>query len=114
MADRQLDFLHGTVDLLILRTLVRGPLHGYGVSRWLRARTGGVLHLKDAALYQALRRLERKRWVASSWGQSENNRRARFYRLTPAGRRELEAGSTAWRSFAEAVFEVLEPVAEGA
>lgn len=114
MADRHLDFLHGTVDLLILRTLAPGPLHGYGISRWLRQRTGGVLHLKDAALYQALRRLERKGWIESEWGQSENNRRARYYRLTPQGRQELVAGSTAWRSFAGAVFQVLEPAPEGA
>lgn len=114
MADRQLEFLHGTVDILILRTLAPAPLHGYGVSLWLRQRTGGVLHLKDAALYQALRRLERKGWIASEWGQSENNRRARYYRLTAAGRRELAAGTSAWRTFAGAVFQVLEPAQEGA
>jgi transcriptional regulator len=114
MADRQLEFLHGTVDLLILRALAPEPLHGYGISRWLRGRTEGVLHLKDSALYQALRRLERKDWIESEWGLSENNRRARYYRLTPAGRRELNAGATAWRSFAAAVFQVLEPVREGA
>jgi DNA-binding PadR family transcriptional regulator len=94
------------VDVLILRTLAPAPLRGYGISRWLRERTGGVLHLKDAALYLALRRLERKGWI-------ENNHRARYYRLTASGRRELAAGTSAWRGFAGAVFRVLEPAPEG-
>jgi PadR family transcriptional regulator len=111
---RPLDLLQGTLGVLILRTLARQPTHGYGVSQWIRQRTDGVLSVQDAALYQALRRLERKGWIDSEWGQSENNRRARFYRLTTAGRRQLEVEASAWRRYAEAVFKVLEPAPEGA
>ncbi len=114
MAERSLDLIQGTLDVLILRTLAGDPMHGYGISRWIRERTEGVLEVQDAALYQALRRLERKRWVSSEWGASENNRRARFYRLTEEGRAQLRAESSAWRRYAQAVSRVLEPAgAEG-
>ena len=112
MADDTLDLLQGTVDVLILRTLAGDPMHGYGISQWIRARTEGVLSLQDAALYQALRRLERKGWVEAEWGVSENNRRARYYRLTAEGRTQLWREASAWRRYAEAVFRVLEPAPE--
>ena len=109
MATRPMDLLQGTVDVLVLRTLTWGPMHGYAVSRWIHQRTEGVLELDDAPLYKALHRLEKGGLVAAEWGVSENNRRARYYELTPAGRRHLRAEESAWRRYAEAVFKVLEP-----
>ena len=82
MSHRTLSLLQGTVDLLILKALQSGPGHGYTVSRFVRERTDGVLQMEDAALYQALHRLEHKGWIASEWGLSENNRRAKYYSLT--------------------------------
>ena len=111
--DQTLDLLKGTLDVLILRTLAGDPMHGYGISQWIRDRTGGVLQVQDAALYQALRRLEAKGWLAAEWGLSENNRRARYYSLTELGRAQLRAEASAWRRYAAAVFQVLEPVPEG-
>jgi transcriptional regulator len=108
MARQPLDLLQGTLDVLILKTLSWQPMHGYAVSRWIRQRTEGVLAVEDAALYQALHRLERKGWIESEWGLSENNRKARFYQLTGEGRRQLRAEASLWRQYAEAVFKVLE------
>ena len=108
MAAAPLNLLQGTLDVLILKTLSWQPLHGYSISRWIRRRTDGVLGVEDAALYQALHRLERRGWIASEWGLSENNRRAKFYHLTAAGRRQLRAEDGAWRQYAAAVFKVLE------
>ena len=108
MARTALDLLQGTLDVLILKTLSWQPMHGYGVSRWIGQRTDGVLGIEDAALYQALHRLERRRWLESEWGLSENNRRAKFYSLTSEGRKQLRAESSTWRQYAEAVFKVLE------
>ncbi|HJR62498.1 MAG TPA: PadR family transcriptional regulator [Gemmatimonadaceae bacterium] len=108
MAREPLDLLQGTLDVLILKTLSWGPMHGYAVSRWIRQRTDEVLAVEDAALYQALHRLERKGWIAAEWGASEKNRRAKFYQLTPLGRRQLRAEADSWRRYAQAVFKVLE------
>ncbi|MGH7720247.1 MAG: PadR family transcriptional regulator [Gemmatimonadaceae bacterium] len=108
MAREPLDLLQGTLDVLVLKTLSWGPMHGYGVSRWIRQRTDEVLAVEDAALYQALHRLERKGWIESEWGASENNRRAKFYQLTALGRKQLRAEAATWRLYAEAVFKVLE------
>lgn len=104
-----LELLQGTLDVLVLRTVAWQPMHGYAVSRWIRERTDGVIEIEDAPLYKALHRLERDGCVAAEWGVSDNNRRARYYRLTPAGRRRLKAEEQAWRSYAAAVFRVLEP-----
>lgn len=109
MAREPLDLLQGTVDVLVLRTLAWGPMHGYAVSRWIRQRTEGVLEIEDAPLYKALHRLEKERLVSATWGLSDNNRRARFYELTAGGRRRLKAEESAWRTYAAAVFKVLEP-----
>ena len=108
MSHATLALLQGTVDLLILRALQPGPAHGYAVSRWVRERTDGVLSMEDAALYQALHRLEAREWIAAEWGLSENNRRAKYYALTPLGRRQLRSEVSAWRKYAEAVFKVIE------
>jgi transcriptional regulator len=103
-----LDLLQGTLDVLILKTVSWQPAHGYGISRSIRQRTGGVLGIEDAALYQALHRLERRGWIEAEWGLSENNRRAKFYRLTTEGRKQLRAETTTWRQYAAAVFAVLD------
>jgi transcriptional regulator len=104
-----IDLLQGTVDVLILRTLAWQPMHGYAISRWISDRSDGLLAVEGAALYQALHRLERKRWVAPSWGVSDNNRRAKFYQLTAEGRRQLRAETASWQSYADAVSRVLAP-----
>jgi len=109
MGDSTLGLLQGTVDLLILRALQSGPTHGYAVSRWVRERTEGVLTIEDAALYQALHRLEGRGWIEAEWGLSDNNRRAKYYRLTAAGRRQVRAEISLWKRYAEAVFKVIEP-----
>jgi PadR family transcriptional regulator PadR len=108
MSHTTLSLLQGTVDLLILRALQSGTAHGYSVTRWVRERTGGVLAIEDAALYQALHRLEARGWIEAEWGLSENNRRAKYYSLTAEGRRELRVEVTTWKRYAEAVFKVLE------
>ncbi len=100
--------LQGTVDVLILKTLQHSPMHGYGVSRWIRERTEGVVGLDDAALYQALHRLASKGWIEAEWGLSENNRRAKYYQVTPKGREQLRAETAAWRRYATAVLSVLD------
>lgn len=104
-----MELMQGTLDVLILRTLAWGSMHGYAVSRWIRERTGGTIVIEDAPLYKALHRLEAGGYVEAEWGVSENNRRARYYKLTPAGRRQLTHEEAAWRRYAEAVFRVLEP-----
>ncbi|MEO6447175.1 MAG: PadR family transcriptional regulator [Gemmatimonadaceae bacterium] len=109
MARDAMDLLQGTLDVLILRTLTWGPMHGYAVTRWIRERTEGTLSIEDAPLYKALHRLEGGGYVSAEWGLSENNRRARYYRLTAAGRQQLRHEEAAWRRYAEAVFRVLEP-----
>lgn len=100
--------LQGTVDVLILRALDPGPLHGYGIARWLEERTDGVLGLDDAALYQALHRLEARELVTADWGLTDTNRRAKFYSLTATGRQQALAEAGAWRDYAEAVLKVLD------
>lgn len=101
--------LQGTVDVLVLRTLAQGPMHGYAVTRWIRERTQGAIEIEDAPLYKALHRLEGARCIDADWGLSDNNRRARYYKLTPRGRQRLKAEESAWRNYATAVFRVLEP-----
>jgi PadR family transcriptional regulator, regulatory protein PadR len=103
------EMLQGTVDILILRTLAWESMHGYAISRWLDARTDGVLSVDGAALYQALHRLERRKWIAASWGLSENNRKAKYYTITSAGRTQLRTESAVWKAYADAVLKVLNP-----
>ncbi len=100
--------MQGTLDLLVLRTLVPGPMHGYGIATVVRERTAGELNIEDAALYQALHRLERQGLIEAEWGPSENNRRARFYTLTAAGRKRLQADAANWRRYSRAVEAVLQ------
>ena len=109
MPSAPLDLLQGTVDILVLQALAWGPAHGYAVASWIRERTDGVLELEDGPLYKSLHRLERAGYVSAEWGLSENNRRARYYRLTAAGRAQLRAETATWRTYAAAVFKVIDP-----
>ena len=109
MSHTPLSLIQGTVDLLVLRALQQGPVHGYAVSRWIRERTDAVISMEDAALYQALHRLEARGWVESEWGVSENNRRAKYYSLTAAGRRQLRDEVASWQRYAAAMSRVIEP-----
>lgn len=106
--------LPGTVDLVILQTLTQGELHGFEVSRSIRARSDGALELQDAALYQALHRMERAGWVEAEWGISEKGRRAKYYRLTREGRRQLRREIGFWKRYAAGVFKVLAPIGDRA
>lgn len=108
MSDPALTLLQGTVGLLILRALQKGPAHGYAVSRWIRERTDGALAMEDAALYQALHRLEARGWIEAEWGLSDNNRRAKYYALTPAGRKQLRNEISTWRRYADAMLKVID------
>ena len=110
MSKPPLPLLQGSLDLLVLGALASGATHGYGVATLVRDRSGGALEVEDAALYQALHRLERKGQVAARWGVSDNNRRARFYELTADGRKRLRADAANWRRYAQAVSAVLEGV----
>jgi transcriptional regulator len=101
------DQLHGTLDMLVLKTLYDGPQHGYGISERLQQISEDVLRVEEGSLYPALYRMEQRGWIASAWGLSENNRKARYYRLTASGKRQLEAETASWRRLTGAVNRVL-------
>lgn len=101
--------LHGTLDALVLKTLVTGPRHGYAIARWIEEATDELLQIEEGSLYPALYRMERKEWIEAEWGVSELNRRAKFYRLTPKGRKQLAVETEQWARFASAVSKVLLP-----
>ena len=105
----RLSLLQGTLDLLILRTLGLGPQHGQGIARAIQISSDDELLVEHGALYPALQRLEEKGWISAKWGISENNRKARFYTLTKAGRAQLAREQSRWRRFAAAMGRVLEP-----
>lgn len=102
-----LDLVQGTLDVLVLKTLSAEPMHGYAVARWIRSASDEALLVEEGALYPALHRLERRGWIEAEWGLSENNRRAKFYRLTGKGRRALESETSSWGRYVEAVTKVL-------
>ena len=102
------DLLPGTLDMLVLKTLSRGPLHGYGIAQFIQRASSDVLKVEEGALYPALHRLEVRGWLLATWGISDNNRRAKFYRLSALGRRELEAEAAYWRRVATAVTAVMQ------
>ena len=102
------DILRGTLDLLILQALSWGPAHGYNVAKWVETATGDALALGEGTLYPALHRLEERGWVTATWGTSENNRQAKFYALTRAGRARLRVEADNWRRYAAAVFTALD------
>lgn len=101
------ELLQGTLGILVLKALLNGPAHGYGVARWVEATTDDVLRIEEGSLYPALRRLEDRGWVTSDWGVSENNRRARFYTITATGRAHLRAEAAVWMRYSGAVVRVL-------
>lgn len=108
MAETNIEVLRGTLDMLILKALSWGSAHGYGVARWIEQATDDVLRIEEGSLYPALHRLEVRGWIASEWGSSENNRRAKFYTLTPRGRAQLRHEAATWTRYAHAVFAALE------
>jgi PadR family transcriptional regulator PadR len=101
------DQLHGTLDMLVLKVLTVGPQHGYGIATRLERLSAEVLQVEEGSLYPALYRMERRGWIASEWAVTENNRRARFYRLTRAGRRQLDAETHSWTRLSTAVQDIL-------
>jgi transcriptional regulator len=103
-----MDLLQGTLDVLVLRALSRGPMHGYAVARFIHESSTGTFSILDGALYTSLHRLEERGWVESEWGQSEKGKRAKFYRLTTAGHRGLRAATTSWQEYVAAVARVLD------
>jgi PadR family transcriptional regulator PadR len=109
----KLDLLQGTLDLLILRTLIFGRQHGQGIARAILETSREELFVEHGALYPALQRLEERGWISAKWGVSSNNRKARFYSLTPAGRKQLVAETSKWRRLAAAIARVLDPAKEG-
>ncbi len=102
-----LDLLRGTLDVLILKTLTGGPVHGYGVARFIKRVSDEALLVEEGALYPALHRLEKRGWISSEWGVSENNRRAKFYALTTRGDQALAAETSSWSRYVDAVEKVL-------
>jgi len=104
----RIDLPQGTLDLLILKTVALEPQHGWGISERIRQVSRDVLQIQQGSLYPALHRLERQGWIRAKWGVSDNNRRAKYYELTPAGRRQLEDESTSWRTLSTAIESILD------
>lgn len=107
MAGKRIDLLQGTLDLLVLKALALGPRHGLGVSHRIEQITKGIFQVKPGSLFPALHRMEQAGWLKSSWGESENNRRAKYYRLTKAGQRQLEAETEDWQRISLAITSAL-------
>ena len=109
MTSTKAELLQGTLDLLILKTLTTGPLHGYAIAQRIQQRADEVLVVEEGSLYPALYRMEEKSWIASEWGKSENNRRAKYYSLTRSGRKQLEEELALWQRISRAIALVLQP-----
>lgn len=107
--DARTELLHGTLDMLILRTLQWGPQHGYAVAQTIRAQSSDVLQVEAGSLYPALQRLAKKGWVTSKWGQTEANQRAKFYSLTPEGKKQLIRETSRWSELVNAIASVMQP-----
>jgi transcriptional regulator len=107
--DSNKDRLHGTLDALVLKTLSWGPRHGYAIARWLEETTNSAIQVEEGSLYPSLYRMERKGWIEAEWGMSELGRKAKFYRLTAKGRRQLKTETAEWAAFASVVSRVLLP-----
>jgi PadR family transcriptional regulator PadR len=105
----RLELLQGTLDLLILRTLRWGPMHGHGIAKFIQHTSDDVLKIEHGSLYPALQRLLQEAWITAAWGTSDKNRRAKYYRLTAAGRRQLSNEHSRWDRFAQAVARILRP-----
>lgn len=111
-APLQSEMLQGTLDMLVLQTLVLGPAHGHTIAHAIEHGSEEVLQIEHGSLYPALHRLEDRGWIASFWGTSENNRKAKYYRLTPAGRKHLLAQTTRWEQLVRAIGRILKPAVE--
>ena len=107
---QQAEVLQGTLDMLVLQSLLLGPAHGYTIARLIQQRSDDLLQVGQGSLYPALHRLETRKWIASFWGTSENNRKARYYRLTPLGKEQLAAETNKWHQLVHAVSRVLRPI----
>ena len=107
MANARTDLMQGTLELLILKTLARDSMHGYGIAQRIHAAVDDLLKIEDGSLYPALYRMEERGWISSTWDVSENNRRAKFYKLTRAGRKQLEAESANWARISQAITKIL-------
>lgn len=109
MGKDKMDLLQGTLDLLILKALKLGPMHGFGISVLIRQKSEDVLRVEQGSLYPALYRLERQGWIESEWGVSDNNRKAKFYKLTPAGRKQLVEETSNWEKLSRAINLIVRP-----
>jgi len=107
MPGPSIDLLQGSLDVIVLKTLSWQPMHGFGIARWIQRITGDVLQVEEGSLYPALYRMENKGWVKAEWGITENNRRAKYYRLTAAGRRQLADATTTWNTFSTAMTKIM-------
>ncbi len=112
-ADDRLTLLQGTLDMLILRTLRWGPAHGQAIARFIQDTSGDALLVEHGSLYPALQRLQQQRWIAAEWGASDSNRRAKYYKLTPAGRRQLDREHSNWERLVEAIGRIMRPAGQG-
>ena len=108
--DTSSDVLQGTLDLLVLKSLALGPMHGWGIAQRIQDLSRSAFDVGQGSIYPALMRLERRGWIAAEWGTTENNRRARYYRLTPKGRRQLERESEQWTQLVRAIGQVMRPI----
>ncbi|HEX4683847.1 MAG TPA: PadR family transcriptional regulator [Gemmatimonadaceae bacterium] len=113
MADTEVDLLRSSLDLLILKALSWGPMHGYGISEWIDGATQSLLLVEEGTLYPALHRLERRGWIAAEWGVSANNRRAKFYAMNVSGRARLRGESRVWQRHADAIASALRRTTAG-
>jgi len=109
-----LDLLQGSLDVIVLKTLSWQPMHGFGIARWIQRVTDDAFQVEEGSLYPALYRMENKGWVKAEWGTTENNRRAKYYRLTAAGRRQLVQSSDTWQRFSEAMGKIMRAAAQAA
>ena len=112
MADTESDLLRSSLDLLVLKALTWRPMHGYAISEWIESATDSLLLLEEGTLYPALHRLERRGWISADWGVSDNNRRAKFYTLTAAGRARYRAEAPVWHKHADAIAVALKRTSE--
>jgi PadR family transcriptional regulator PadR len=110
MTNERIDLPQGTLDLLILRTLALGPQHGWAISERVQQVSSDVLQIQQGSMYPALHRLERRGWIKAKWGTSDNNRRAKYYELTPTGKKQLAVETETWRKLTVAVTQILESV----
>lgn len=108
MIKAKTDLLQGTLDLLVLKTLALAPMHGWGISQRIQQLSRDVLRVNQGSLYPALHRLEQQGWISAEWGESENNRRAKYYKLTSAGRKQLSAETATWERFSQAIDIILQ------